>query len=421
VGLRFNNLTIPQWATILEAWIQFKVDEVSTTATTLTIQAQAADNALTFSTAGGNISSRPRTAAAVQWTPAGWNTVGEAGLPQRTPDITAVTQEVINRPGWASGNSLVVIITGDGTGKRVAESYDGDAAGAALLSVRYSSGGTPSNQVPTVNAGPDQTITLPSSATLTGTASVDGLPSGTLTTTWSQVSGLGTVTFANSIALATTATFSLAGVYQLRLTANDGALSASDEVQMTVNPAPSGDIVVFEKRVAASSDDAEEANSTGSVGLSSSDLELIQESAAQTVGMRFTGLAIPPGATILSAYVQFKVDEATPGATALTIQAEAADNPGTFTTATGNISSRARTGAAMPWAPPEWPAVGEAGAAQRTADIAAVIQEIVSRPGWASGNALVIIITGTGKRVAESYNGDAPGAPLLHIEYRQAN
>jgi len=33
----------------------------------------------------------------------------------------------------------------------------------------------------------------------------------------------------------------------------------------------------------------------------------------------------------------------------------------------------------------------------------------------------VIIITGTGKRVAESYNGDAPGAPLLHIEYRQAN
>jgi len=30
---------------------------------------------------------------------------------------------------------------------------------------------------------------------------------------------------------------------------------------------------------------------------------------------------------------------------------------------------------------------------------------------------LVIIITGTGERVAESYNGDPNGAPLLHVEY----
>jgi PKD repeat protein len=46
-----------------------------------------------------------------------------------------------------------------------------------------------------------------------------------------------------------------------------------------------------------------------------------------------------------------------------------------------------------------------------------VIQQIVSRPGWASGNALAIVVTGSGRRTAWAYNGNAALAPLLHIEY----
>jgi hypothetical protein len=41
----------------------------------------------------------------------------------------------------------------------------------------------------------------------------------------------------------------------------------------------------------------------------------------------------------------------------------------------------------------------------------------VNRPGWASGNSLVLIVTGTGRRVAFSYEGMATGAALLHVEY----
>src|SRR5207249_2980123 len=68
------------------------------------------------------------------------------------------------------------------------------------------------NQPPTVNAGPNQTITLPAYANLTGTASDDGLPTNsTLRTTWSKVSGPGIVTFYNANALNTTASFSAAG------------------------------------------------------------------------------------------------------------------------------------------------------------------------------------------------------------------
>src|SRR3989449_7334405 len=96
------------------------------------------------------------------------------------------------------------------------------------------------NLAPVVNAGADQVITLPGSANLTGTAIDDGQPNppGVLTTTWSQVSGPGTVSFSNASALNSTATFSASGAYVLRLTVSDSALAASDDVAVTVNPAP---------------------------------------------------------------------------------------------------------------------------------------------------------------------------------------
>jgi Bacterial Ig domain/PA14 domain len=86
-----------------------------------------------------------------------------------------------------------------------------------------------------VNAGADLAITLPNTAVLDGTVTDDGLPSATVTTAWSTVSGPGTVIFGNAAAIDTSATFSLAGTYVLRLTANDSALSASDDVQVIVS------------------------------------------------------------------------------------------------------------------------------------------------------------------------------------------
>jgi hypothetical protein len=178
-------------------------------------------------------------------------------------------------------------------------------------------------------------------------------------------------------------------------------------------PVPS----VIDVRVAAGSDDAEELV-TGSMYLTSSDLELVYDRGGdQKVGMRFTGVAIPQGATITKAYVQFQVDQTSSVATDLTIQGEATDNAATFGSAAGDISSRSRTGAAVPWTPPAWSNRNEAGPDQRTSDVASVIQEIVNRGGWASGNALVIIITGTGERIAEAYEGVPAAAPLLHVEF----
>ena len=97
--------------------------------------------------------------------------------------------------------------------------------------------GGATNQAPTVNAGADQNITLPSSATLSATVADDGLPSGSLTRSWTRVSGPGTVTFSAATSATTSASFSTAGAYVLRLTVSDGALSTSDDVAVSVAPA----------------------------------------------------------------------------------------------------------------------------------------------------------------------------------------
>ena len=98
------------------------------------------------------------------------------------------------------------------------------------------------NHSPVVTAGPNQTIQAPDVANLAGTASDDGNPDppAVLTTTWSKVSGPGTVTFGDASALNTTATFSDIGTYVLMLTANDSALTATSQVTIiyTNNAAP---------------------------------------------------------------------------------------------------------------------------------------------------------------------------------------
>jgi CubicO group peptidase (beta-lactamase class C family) len=91
------------------------------------------------------------------------------------------------------------------------------------------------NMPPEVSAGSDQTISWPSnSVQLTGSAQDDGLPDGTLSTTWTRVSGPSTVSFSHANSLQTLATFSAAGTYVLRLTAGDGELNGSDTLEVRV-------------------------------------------------------------------------------------------------------------------------------------------------------------------------------------------
>ena len=93
----------------------------------------------------------------------------------------------------------------------------------------------PANQPPQVNAGGDQSVTLPGFADLYGSAMDDGLPSvpGVATVQWSKVSGPGTVIFSRPDASVTQASFGVPGTYVLRLTASDGALTNFSDVTVT--------------------------------------------------------------------------------------------------------------------------------------------------------------------------------------------
>ena len=170
----------------------------------------------------------------------------------------------------------------------------------------------------------------------------------------------------------------------------------------------------IQRVVSSDNDDAEERVSNGDMYRSSSDLEMTQESHRQIIGIRFRDISIPKNAIITNAYIQFATDETDSESTNLTIHGEDSDNALAFSGADYDISSRPKTSSSISWSPPAWNSVGEQGSKQRTGDLSSVVQEIVNRGGWSKNNSMAFIISGTGKRVADSYHGTAP---YLHIEY----
>ena len=113
VGLRFNNLQIPAGATITRAWIQFQTDEVSTDVATLTLRAEATDNAPTYLGTNGNL--QPRLDLGVgRVEPACVEHRRRRGPAQQTPDISALVEAVVGRPGWAPGNAVAIQVAGTG-------------------------------------------------------------------------------------------------------------------------------------------------------------------------------------------------------------------------------------------------------------------------------------------------------------------
>ncbi|MCB9297018.1 MAG: metallophosphoesterase [Lewinellaceae bacterium] len=529
LGLRFNNLNIPPGAAITEAYLRFTVDEnTNQNPCSLTISGQASDNAATFGGGSTDISGRPRTNATVTWQPADWLTKGDSGPAQQTPDLASIIQEIVNRPGFNANSSIALII--EGVGRRTAESFESDPAGAPELCLEYSTSpasfdcpgllanigdlcddgdnttvndlvgancecaGTPTactgigdNDGDGICAGLDCDDNDASVTHQPGDACDDGNP-GTINDiydancqcagTLNPCTGIGdndgdgicsdvdcndddpnsspqpgtpcddgdnttlNDVYGSNCACAGTPTACTgigdadgdgvcAGVdcddndpnntSYPGAACNDGDPTTTGEtIQSDCScgggvPVPAFTCV----SIGDGNDDGEERGS-GSVNLNSSDLELTEDGnqGAQVIGMRFAGLNIPQGAAITAAYLQFTADEdRNVNPCNLTIYGEAADDAMPFTTFNNNISGRMRTAASVGWSPAEWLTRGEAGPAQQTPDIAAIIQEIVNRQGFASGNSIVLLVEGTGGRTAESYNGSAASAPQLCVAF----
>ncbi len=169
----------------------------------------------------------------------------------------------------------------------------------------------------------------------------------------------------------------------------------------------------FTGEVTSSTDDVEELLD-GTIETTSSDLDMMEDSPDfyAAMGIRMTGVAVPQNATVTGAYLEFVADESQSVATSLTISAEATGNAATIPTTANALTSKTKTTAAVSWANlPAW----TTGNTYQSTDISPVIQELINRGDWASGNAMTLIIEGTGRRTAESFDGTAP--PKLVINY----
>jgi hypothetical protein len=134
IGLRFTGLNIPRNATVTTAYIQFEADKSDGGASSLTLKAELSANAAAFATTANNLTNRPLTGASVAWSPPAW-TQGDRGAAQKTPDLKALVQAVVNQATWNAGNAIVFVISGSGT--RTAEAFESGAAKAPLLRVEW--------------------------------------------------------------------------------------------------------------------------------------------------------------------------------------------------------------------------------------------------------------------------------------------
>lgn len=137
--------------------------------------------------------------------------------------FTAPTSTTTDATGLSTGTyKFGVLVTGSNTG-----------TWADTITVLVN------NSLPIVSAGPDQTITLPATPTLVGSASGQGGNS-IIAHSWSVVSGPSTPTITAPGSYTTTVTALIAGVYKFRLTATDNLSNVNtSDVIITVNGAAS--------------------------------------------------------------------------------------------------------------------------------------------------------------------------------------
>ncbi len=303
---------------------------------------------------------------------------------------------------------------GDGT--HSIEAVATDSAGQSSSAVRSV---TTDNSVPTV------AITAPAAgATVSGQVVIDAGAA--------DAGGLASVTFlVDGVTIATDANgtdgwsaswntiTSGNGTHSVSAIATDAAgnTATATPVTVTVANAAGGSVDVT---ITSGADDVEEKASNGNMTVTSTDLDLMLDRATlqAAVGLRFQTVQVPAGATVTNAYLQFEADEvSTTAAVSLVVAVQDTANAPAFTTAKRNITSRALRAESVTWVPPAWAVRYERGTAQRTPDLAAMVQGVVANPGWSQGNSMVFVITGTGSgtRVAGAFEGGR--APTLHIEY----
>jgi hypothetical protein len=154
-------------------------------------------------------------------------------------------------------------------------------------------------------------------------------------------------------------------------------------------------------QIADGSDDVNEDGTTFTASGAGVWLGTGASTSASVTGLRFRGLSLPRNATIVSARLEVYSRQQQWQTLAFAIRGESSGNSAAFSTSS-RPSARAATtqvvnhNSNVQWLPGTWYPLN---------DMTAVVQEIVNRADWQAGNALSVVIRGTGGAYARKFVG----------------
>ena len=503
LGLRFPGITIPRGEIILSAFMDFTCRKNFSNNTNVAIVGQDVGDAAPmtgFRTNVNDISSRNQTSATERWNLIP-NCSGSRGDVLTTPDIKDIVQEIVNRPDWATGQSMffrfqqssapVVSVRNPASGITGSRTRGaGNNSARQFFSVEKNSSHAPRLRVVTAVgtpvAGQDQKIALrftdiriPRGAKITKaklSLTPNAAPGVPVATTWKIASeasddspplestrrnisnrtlNLGSHASDWTISRTTLTTPDAreespnikkaiqkvvdrrgwcggnaltlvldtpsADVNQTRfLHSFDSDPSKAPRLTYTFETGTPGCMKAHETaQTGLSADDAEQADVD--VDTIDNDLDIgfdTESGKEQVVGLRFRDIDIPKGATILDAKITFTSKGVSPGNAIFTIKGINQGNVAQFSNTANDITSRPTTYAHTVWNSDEW---NTGATAFESDDITPIIQEIINRYDWSSGNTMGFVIgcssTPCNSRVAETADGDAAKSPRIRIVY----
>lgn len=161
-------------------------------------------------------------------------------------------------------------------------------------------------------------------------------------------------------------------------------------------------------------------NGVGNVQLNGETTTIFDEDAYHA--FRFQNLNIPRGATINSAKLELSTsDNQSTFSTVVEVVAENVDHSESLSSSNTNISTRYNTLGGITeekvnWTVKDWNQF-MVNRTDYSPNIGGVISEVVNRDGWCGGNALTVILKGSGYREFRTRDYAVETAPVLHVNY----
>ncbi|MFT6915680.1 MAG: type IV pilus assembly protein PilY1 [Motiliproteus sp.] len=132
VGLRFNDVSVPQGATITSARLKLSAGDSNAESASLTFWGELAGHSDPFDVSVHNLSGRTPTTNSVGWigTPA-WS----YGSTYTAPELLTIAQEIVDLSVWCGGNSMTFFVKGNA--QRIMQAFENDVDKAPELEISY--------------------------------------------------------------------------------------------------------------------------------------------------------------------------------------------------------------------------------------------------------------------------------------------